>query len=103
MVNYVTPYIKLFLRTAYKYDREHHISEKVFSGSIQTVDTLSKRSIEVGTMIAQIGDGRVGQIFNDVAAWTVEGVAGGIYEGVGEGMVILGAKKPDSIRKSGVE
>jgi hypothetical protein len=103
MIHYVVPYIKLFLRAAYKYDREHHISEKVFSGSIQTADTLGRRSIEVGTMIAQIGDGRVGQLLNDVAAWTVEGVAGGIYEGVGEGMVILGAKRPGPERRSGVE
>jgi hypothetical protein len=30
----------------------------------------------------------------NVATWWVEGVAGGIYEGVGEGMMHLGLLKP---------
>ena len=38
-------------------------------------------------------DGKVGQIITDAATWFVEGVTGGIHEGVGEGMVIMGARR----------
>ena len=33
----------------------------------------------------------MGQIIMQTTAWFVEGITGGIHEGVGEGMVIIGA------------
>jgi len=38
-----------------------------------------------------MGDGKVGQMITQTAAWFVEGITGGTHEGVGEGMVIIGA------------
>ena len=43
------------------------------------------------TAIYGMGDGKVGQMITHTAAWFVEGITGGIHEGVGEGMVIIGA------------
>ncbi|KAK0129293.1 hypothetical protein ONS95_001226 [Cadophora gregata] len=93
LAQFVLPYIKYLLRAAYQYDREHKISEKVFSQSIETVDTLGKAGLSWTGAIYGMGNGKVGQVMTDTAAWFVEGVTGGIHEGVGEGMVIMGAPR----------
>jgi hypothetical protein len=41
------------------------------------------------------GKGRVGAAASSFAAWWIESVASGIYDGVGEGMVMLGVIHPN--------
>lgn len=94
LFQFILPYLKYLLSAAYQYEREHKISEKVLSQSIETVDILGKRSLSITGAIYGMGDGKVGQIITDAASWFVEGVTGGIHEGVGEGMVIMGARRP---------
>ncbi|KAH9221435.1 hypothetical protein DL95DRAFT_356171 [Leptodontidium sp. 2 PMI_412] len=95
-LQFILPYIKYLLSAAYQYDREHKISEKVLSQGIETVDTLGKTGLSWTGAIYGMGDGKVGQVITETAAWFVEGVTGGIHEGVGEGMVILGALRRTS-------
>ncbi|KUJ17176.1 uncharacterized protein LY89DRAFT_685106 [Mollisia scopiformis] len=90
-MQFIMPYLKYLLSTAYAYDREHKISEKVLAQSIETVDSLGKTGLNLTGAIYGMGDGKVGQMITETAAWFVEGVTGGIHEGVGEGMVIMGA------------
>jgi len=92
-LQFILPYIKYLLSAAYQYDREHKISEKVLSQGIETIDTLGKTGLSWTGAIYGMGDGKVGQIITETAAWFVEGVTGGIHEGVGEGMVIMGAPR----------
>jgi len=94
LFQFLLPYLKYLLSAAYQYEREHKIAERVLSQSIETVDTLGKRSLSITGAIYGMGDGKVGQVITDMAGWFVEGVAGGIHEGVGEGMVIMGARSP---------
>jgi len=94
LFQFLLPYLKYLLSTAYQYEREHKISEKVFSQGIDTVDTIGKRSLVITGAIYGMGDGKVGQMITTAASWFVEGVTGGIHEGVGEGMVIIGARRP---------
>lgn len=47
-------------------------------------------------MVLGMGDGKVGQAIGDIMTWVVEGVTGGIHEGVGEGMAIMGGRRPVS-------
>ena len=91
LFQFVLPYIKYLLAAAYQYDREHKISEKVLSQGIETVDTLGKTGLSLTGAIYGMGDGKVGKMITETAAWFVEGVTGGIHEGVGEGLVIIGA------------
>ncbi|KAK5279927.1 hypothetical protein LTR16_007299, partial [Cryomyces antarcticus] len=99
LFHFVVPYIKLFLGTAYRYERTHHVSERLFSGSINTMDGLGKKSLQIADSVCRLNDGKVGQAANELAGWWIKGVMGGIYEGVGEGMVILGAS-PQSVGAS---
>jgi hypothetical protein len=93
LASFLLPHIKILLRKAYLYERNNRISEKMLAKSIDTVDTVGKKGIEFGEAVAKIGDGKLGQTFNELAVWCFEGVAGGIYEGVGEGLVILSSKQ----------
>lgn len=58
--------------------------------TLDAADGLSKGSFSVGSVVFNRNEGRVGTAASNLAAWWIEGVAGGIYEGVGEGMVQLG-------------
>lgn len=92
LFQFILPYVKYLLISAYQYDRTHKISEKVLSRGIVTVDTIGKSGLAVTGAIYGMGDGKVGRVLTDAAAWVVEGVTGGVHEGVSEGLVILGAK-----------
>lgn len=92
-VHFMLPYIKLWIKSAYQYDREHHITERLVSSGISTADGVAKTSIEMYGAVSKMGDGKVGQAVDSAAAWCLAGVAGGIHEGVGEGLVIIGARR----------
>ncbi|KAL3421202.1 hypothetical protein PVAG01_07647 [Phlyctema vagabunda] len=93
-LQFVLPYLKYLLISAYQYDRTHRITERMFSQSIETVDTLGKSGLTLTAAIYKMGDGKVGQAITDTASWLVEGVTGGIHDGVGEGLVLMGARRP---------
>jgi hypothetical protein len=90
---FILPYIKTFLQAAYCYDREHKVSEQLLSKSIVTIDEVGRRSLAVTNAIYQVGDGRLGQAITETIAWLVEGIAGGIHEGIGQGIAIIAARK----------
>ncbi|MCJ1305589.1 hypothetical protein MMC08_008404 [Hypocenomyce scalaris] len=95
-IQFILPYVKYFFCWAYQYEREHRVSEKLLSSSIDTVEHLGKRSFEVGDALLKIGNGRLGGVVIDTAAWWIEGISGGVHEGVGEGVAILGMRRGQS-------
>jgi hypothetical protein len=88
------PYINVFVAAAYRYERQHRISERIFASSIDTMDGMMKSTVRIGNSVCQMNDGKVGQAVNDLIVWWVKGVTGGIHQGVGEGLVILGVERP---------
>lgn len=99
LFQFILPYLKHILSSAYQYDRTHKISEKVLSKGIVTVDTIGKSSLAVTGAVYGMSDGKVGQALTDAAAWVIEGVTGGVHEGVSEGLIMLGAKNGTSPKK----
>jgi hypothetical protein len=90
LIQFLLPYIKALLQAAYEYERTHHISEKVLASSIDTVDGLGRMGLRGGGAIWGSGLALgVGEAVN----WIVEGVSGGIQEGLGEGMARVGVRK----------
>jgi hypothetical protein len=72
------PFLKGALKEAYLYERKWRISEKVVGRGLDVVDGL--------------GNGKVGKLFGEMVMWGVEGVVGGVGEGVVEGMGLLGGR-----------
>ncbi|KAI9674226.1 MAG: hypothetical protein M1817_002044 [Caeruleum heppii] len=92
-LQFIIPYIKVLLRMAYNYERQHHVSERVLATSMDTVDSLGRRGLGLGDAILRINDGKVGQLVSSLGTWCVDGLVGGIQDGVGEGMMMMSARK----------
>ena len=57
-----------------------------------------KSSVQLGNTVCRMNNGKVGQSINEFTVWWVKGVTGGIHQGVGEGLVILGVDKQQPVR-----
>lgn len=85
-VQFLLPYIKIFLAHAYQFEREHQITRRLVNGSITTVDDIGRRSLRLSQTICQMNDGKVGQAINEMTIWWVRGVTGGVQQGFQEGL-----------------
>jgi hypothetical protein len=90
LLRFLLPYARLLLRQIYAYERTHRITERILTTTLDTADGLGKGSVNIGVAVCKLNEGRVGAALSSFAAWWIQGVAGGIYEGVGEGMMHLG-------------
>jgi hypothetical protein len=90
LLRFILPYAKLLAQQLYEYERTHRITQRVLTTTLDAADGLGKGSVNIGAAFCKLNEGRVGAALSNLAAWTMEGVAGGIYEGVGEGMMHLG-------------
>lgn len=90
LLRFILPYAKLLLCQLYEYERTNRITERIVTIALDTADGMGKGGLNIGAAVCKFNEGRVGAAISNLAAWWVEGVAGGIYEGVGEGMVHLG-------------
>lgn len=80
------PYIKYFLAVAYNYERSHHVRENALALSMNLVDHFGK--IGVGVM----GTAANNKLMVDVITYCVEGICGGLNEGLGEGTRLIGVR-----------
>ena len=92
LVYSILPYIQLLLQHAYQYDRKHKISHRLFAKGASTVDLLGKQTLLLAVTVCAMNGGKVGEAMKDVGTWWVQGVSGGVYDGVGEGMHVLGLR-----------
>ena len=46
-------------------------------------------------LVFDSGNGRVGMLLQSFLAWCVEGIAGGVHDGVGEGLAIMAARRAE--------
>lgn len=94
IVRFILPYMSVFLRQVYEYERSHHITERFITATLDVADGLGKTGIDAGNSVCRFNESKIGVAVGNLAAWWVEGIAGGIYDGVGEGMMQLGLLKP---------
>jgi hypothetical protein len=90
---FILPYIKLFLRSAYRYERTHRLSQRALATGLDAMDHIGKKGTGVADFILASGNGRLGSFIVGAVAWWVEGISGGIHQGLGEGMAIIGAPR----------
>ncbi|MCJ1477459.1 hypothetical protein MMC13_006131 [Lambiella insularis] len=90
--SFILPYVKVFLQNAYKYERTNHISERLFAASLDTMDQVGKKGIGVAGVVLQSGNGRLGAVAAGIVSWWIDGISGGIRDGVGEGIALLGRR-----------
>ena len=73
------PYIRFCISTAYRVERQYHVSEKVFATTMSATDSLGRKAIEVASTAlgSEVVVGGLG--------YCIDGVCGGLTEGLGEG------------------
>lgn len=103
IVQFLLPYVKILLQQVYRYERSHRITERLVTATLDAADSLGKGSVSLGSTVLRLNEGKVGTAFTNLAAWWVEGVTGGIYEGVGEGMMILGLLRANEWEKMPIQ
>lgn len=84
------PYLRSFIKAAYRYDREYRVSEKVLATGVQTTDALGKRAMRMASMA--LGS----DLVIETVGYCVEGVCGGVTEGLGEGMKAIEGREGGS-------
>ena len=95
LLQLLLPYVRLLAYSAYRFERENRLSERMFSSTINTIDEIGKRSLRYTDAVCKLNDGRVGDALTVFVSWWIREIAGGVHEGLIEGMVILGAPKMD--------
>lgn len=93
----VLPYIRCFLHTAYRYERTHQISEKVVMTSVNTGERIAKLWWDILQGLSKIPDKKLVAMLASILLCWLQGISGGIHEGIGEGMSIIGVTKADLI------
>lgn len=94
-ISFVLPYLQMLLRQAYQFDRKHKISDRVLAQSVVAADMMGKRTITMASSICAMNDGKVGDSMKEIGMYVVQGFSGGIYDGLGEGMQVLGLRNTD--------
>ena len=84
------PYVIVLLRLAARTEREYKVSQNVVNAGIGIANAIGASGVRITSSLCNMGDGRVGHALVDTAAWAVEGLTGGLAEGVGEGLVLVG-------------
>ncbi|KAF7716083.1 Uncharacterized protein PECH_006557 [Penicillium ucsense] len=92
-IRFVLPYLQLFLHKAYEYERSHRLTERFIASTLDVAEGLGRSSASIGSAVLKLNEGKLGIAVGNFASWWIEGIAGGVYDGVGEGMMQAGLVK----------
>ncbi|KAJ9138926.1 hypothetical protein NKR23_g8229 [Pleurostoma richardsiae] len=92
LLHLIMPYVIFLLRQLAQLERKYKVSENVVGQTIELANAFGRCSVSLSGTIYNMSDGKVGQALANVFAWAIEGVAGGISDGVGEGLARVGAR-----------
>lgn len=57
------------------------------------MDELGRRTLQLSQTVCRMNNGKVGQAINDMTIWWVQGLTGGIQQGINEGVVVIGGRE----------
>ncbi|OCT47038.1 hypothetical protein CLCR_02561 [Cladophialophora carrionii] len=78
----VLPVIMTLLNRLLQFERQHQVTERVISNGVQVTSALGERGIELHQAIVRFKDGRVGGACFDLGSWFMEGIVGGVNDGL---------------------
>ena len=82
LLQILLPYFRLFLRTAYEYNRTHRISERAIAASVGALEHITNRGANfIGGMIRS-SNGYGIQVLTALSVWWIREVSNGIQDGV---------------------
>ena len=84
-LRFILPYIKHCFNNAYRFERNHQLSERLLAFGVSSVDSLGKRGIEL------VNNALGHEFVTNSMLYCIEGVHGGLTEGLGEGLKCIEA------------
>ncbi|KAK6366513.1 hypothetical protein LTS17_010599 [Exophiala oligosperma] len=64
------------------FERQHQLTEKVLANGLDLTSALGERSLELQKALSRFKDGRLGGACVDAGSWLIEGVVGGVNDGI---------------------
>ncbi|KAI1142296.1 hypothetical protein F5Y05DRAFT_370420 [Hypoxylon sp. FL0543] len=86
-------FLSIVIRTGAYYERQYNVSQHVVSSGFGFATAIGKQSGALSERISAMSDGKLGKVMSDLAAWTVESVAGGVQDGIGQGLLLIERRK----------
>lgn len=83
LLKVLLPYARYFLTIAYRYERTHHVSDKIISMCANTVESVSKKTIQIANSTLK------NELFVGSVAYCVDGICGGFTEALEKGVGLL--------------
>ncbi|KAL2818375.1 hypothetical protein BJX63DRAFT_384168 [Aspergillus granulosus] len=96
LLQFLMPFIKELIYHLYQHERSLRLIERTTAFALYIIEQVSRGGLSFGSTVLNIYDSKLGDTASSATSWWVEGVAGGIYEGLEEGMTILGFTAPSS-------
>lgn len=98
LVQFLLPYMKIFLAQAYQFERKHQITRRLVNTGVTTVDELGRGGIKLSQMVCRMNDGKVGQAIEEMTILCVKSVTGGVQQGIEDGLSTM-KSAPESSRR----
>jgi len=89
LISVMVPILSALLSWSLQYERQHRVTEQVLSKSLQTMETLGERGLDLKDMMVRFGRGRVGSALLDGMAWVAESVVQGVTDGAGRSVLVV--------------
>ncbi|KAI1769518.1 hypothetical protein GGR53DRAFT_3099 [Hypoxylon sp. FL1150] len=77
------------VRAGADFERQYNVSQHIVSSGLMFATAVGKRSGALGERIGALSDGKFGKAVSDLALWTLEGITGGVHDGIGQGLLMI--------------
>jgi hypothetical protein len=78
----VLPIIMTLLHRLLQFERQHQVTERVLANGVQVTSALGERGVELHQAMVRFKAGRVGGVCADMGSWFVDGIVGGVTDGL---------------------
>jgi len=78
----VLPVIMACLGRLLQFERQHQVTERVLTNGLDLTSTLGERGLDLQKAFARFKDGRLGGACAGAGSWFVEGIVGGVNDGL---------------------
>jgi hypothetical protein len=89
LIQFFVPYIRCCVAELYSCGRRYRISQRGFRLTVKSVDF----TVKAASTVLNMKEGRVRNAAQGVILWWITSIAGGVQEGIGNGLQVLGMEK----------
>ncbi|KAI1806146.1 hypothetical protein F4811DRAFT_551102 [Daldinia bambusicola] len=82
-------FFAVVIRAGAYYERQYNISQHIISSGFVFASIVGKQSGVLSEKISAMSEGKLGKAMSELAAWTIESVAGGVHDGIGQGLQLI--------------